>query len=283
MSKRVWIHGAIAIDTVLYLSRIPEPGSFMQATRTEDRPGGTSANVALGLASTGIETGFIGYVGNDENGRILRKVIADSAISHSVISEIEGPTSHVLILVDDNSERTIIGMTPSRLRDLRVADAPLQPGDILVFVLWREEFLDDLRAAQKLGCVCVLGSAALDDPRIEKADLVIGSHSDFSTPVDFETQVQRFDRIVITRGMEGATEYSQKAPIYQGIFPANAVDATGAGDSFLAGYLTGYASNLSSAESLTLGAQWATSAVEVSSSIPPDWEKVKERWGILKP
>ncbi len=283
MSKRVWIHGPIAIDTVLYLPRFPEPGSFMQAVTAEDRTGGTSANVALGLATTDIETGFIGYVGKDDNGKKLKQAIAHSRIAHSVIYEIDEPTSHVLILVDDKSERTIIGMTRSHLRSLRIGEAPLKSGDILVFVLWREEFLEDLIAAQKLGCICVLGAAALADPRIESAELIIGSHSDFSADVDMAAQLRRFDRVVITKGMEGATEYSKKGAIFQGVFPARAVDATGAGDSFLAGYLTGFASGLASEESLAIGAQWAASAVEVSSSIPPAWKDVKERWSILKP
>jgi sugar/nucleoside kinase (ribokinase family) len=279
MTPRVWIQGPIAIDTVLYLPRFPKAGSFMQSTSMEERTGGTSANVALGLSSTRIETGFVGYLGNDENGRTLRKVLDDSDIDHVVITEIDGPTSHVLILIDDNSERTIIGVTPSHLRSLRMDNVPLEKGDIVVFVLWREEFLDDLLRAQESGCICVLGAAALDDPRIKRADLVIGSHSDFSTNTDVASQRERFERIVITHGIEGAVEHNQKEILTQSSFPANAVDATGAGDSFLAGYLTGYTWGRSSEESLRMGAQWAASAVELPSSIPPSWKSVKEKWG----
>ncbi|MCX6430986.1 MAG: PfkB family carbohydrate kinase [Actinobacteria bacterium] len=278
MSATVWIQGAIAIDTILYLPRFPEAGSFIQSTKTEERPGGTSANVALGLATTGIETGFVGYLGNDENGRTLRKVLDDSDIDRVVITEIDGPTSHVLILVDDKSERTIIGLSPSHLRSLRMDKVPLRAGDIVVFVLWREEFLDDLLRAQKLGCVCVLGTAALDDPRIEKADLVIGSNSDFSSELNIDAQLKRFERIVITHGQEGAIEHNRGGHLSQPTFPAIAVDSTGAGDSFLAGYLAGYAWGSSSEDSLRMGAQWAASAVETPSSIPPDWKSVNEKW-----
>ena len=278
MSARVWIQGAIAIDTILYLPRFPEAGSFMQSTKMEERPGGTSANVALGLATTGIETGFVRYLGKDENGRTLRKVLEDSEIDHVVITEIDGSTSHVLILVDDKSERTIIGLSPSHLQSLRMDKVPLREGDIVVFVLWREEFFDDLLRAQKLGCVCVLGTAALDDPRIQKADLVIGSHSDFSSELDVSAQLKRFERIVITHGRDGAIEHNRDGQLTQPIFPASAVDSTGAGDSFLAGYLAGYAWERTSEESLRMGAQWAASAVETHSSIPPNWKSVNEKW-----
>lgn len=262
----------------MYLPSFPLPGSFLQSTSVEDRVGGTSANVALGLSSTGIETGFVGYLGNDEHGRKLRKVLDESKIEHLIITQIDGPTSHVLILIDNNSERTIIGMTPSHLCSLKMDNVPIRRGDIVVFVLWRAEFFDDLVRARELGCICVLGAAALDDKRIQNADLVIGSHSDFTSSLDVAAQLKRFDRIVITHGLEGAVEYNQNGILNQPSFPAIPLDATGAGDSFLAGYLAGYAWGLSSEESLTMGAQWAASAVEIASSIPPSWKSVQAKW-----
>lgn len=111
MVKRVWVQGPIAIDTVVYLEKFPTPGTFMNSTKTVERTGGTSANVALGLSTTKVETNFVGYLGDDENGKKLRKVLDESQIRKSIITEIDGPTSHALILVDDKAERTIISMT----------------------------------------------------------------------------------------------------------------------------------------------------------------------------
>jgi sugar/nucleoside kinase (ribokinase family) len=55
-----------------------------------------------------------------------------------------------------------------------------------------------------------------------------------------------------------------------------AVDATGAGDSFLAGYLTALAQGKESGEDrLTLGTTWAALAVQVESSIPPHFSEVE--------
>ena len=111
MSKRVWVQGPIAIDTVVYVEKFPTPGTFMNSIRTVERTGGTSANVALGLCTTGVETNFVGYLGNDNNGKKLREILDKSQIKHSIITEIDGLTSNALILIDDKAERTIISMT----------------------------------------------------------------------------------------------------------------------------------------------------------------------------
>ena len=57
MARKVWVQGPIAIDSVVYLSQFPVPGSFMNSLRTEERTGGSSANVALGLCTASVETG----------------------------------------------------------------------------------------------------------------------------------------------------------------------------------------------------------------------------------
>jgi len=94
MAKKVWVQGPIAIDTVVYLEKFPTPGSFMNSVKTIERTGGTSANVALGLCTTSVETNFVGYLGNDDNGKKLREVLDKSQINSSIITEIDGPTSH---------------------------------------------------------------------------------------------------------------------------------------------------------------------------------------------
>ena len=148
MAKKVWVQGPIALDTVVYLSNFPIPGSFMNSVRTEERTGGTSANVALGLCTASVETGFVSYLGNDDVGKQLLNVLEQSQIKELVITYFEDKTNHALVLVDEKSERTIISMTTPHLRELRMDKVPFKAGDIVVFVLWREEFLTDLLRAQ---------------------------------------------------------------------------------------------------------------------------------------
>jgi sugar/nucleoside kinase (ribokinase family) len=274
------VQGPIAIDTVVYLEKFPTPGSFMNSIKTVERTGGTSANVALGLCTTNVETNFVGYLGNDENGKKLRKVLNESQISSSIITEIDGPTSNALILVDDKAERTIISMTTPHLRELRMDNVPFASPDIVAFILWREEFLPDLQRAEESGCFTVVGASALIDPNVQHANLVLGSVSDTPSEVNPRDHLHRFDAIVLTDGLNGAQYYSKNEELHQAAFEVQALDVTGAGDAFICGYLTGVAKELEASKCLLIASQWAASSVQVNSSIPPAFNHVCKEWGI---
>ena len=280
MAKKVWVQGPIALDTVVYLSNFPTPGSFMNSVRTEERTGGTSANVALGLCTAPVETGFVSYLGNDEIGKQLQKVLEQSPIIDLVITHFDDKTNHTLVLVDEKSERTIISMTTPHLRELRMDNVPFRAGEIVAFVLWREEFLADLQRAQAAGCFTVVGAGALADSSVTRADLAIGSRNDFPVEINPLDHLDRFASIVLTEGMQGAVLYSGGNEIRQPAFKVEVKDTTGAGDAFIAGYLAGIAHELSTTQSLEIAAKWAASAVQSESSVPPAFEVVKQQWGI---
>ena len=283
MSKRVWVQEPIAIDTVVYVEKFPTPGTFMNSIRTVERTGGTSANVALGLCTTGVETNFVGYLGNDDNGKKLRKVLDKSEIKYSIITEIDGPTSNALILIDDKAERTIISMTKPYLRELRMDNVPFSEGDIVAIILWREEFLNDLLRAETSGCLTVVGAAALVDANVSHAHLAIGSVSDIPSGVNPEDHLDRFDEIVLTDGLNGARYYSKKQKLQQSALKVDAIDVTGAGDAFISGYLAALANELDPSQCLLIATQWAASSVQINSSIPPAFDLVRKEWGIELP
>ena len=252
----------------------------MNSVRTEERTGGTSANVALGLCTASVETGFVSYLGNDEIGKQLLKVLEQSQIKDLIITHFDDKTNHTLVLVDEKSERTIISMTTPHLRELRMDKVPFKAGEIVAFVLWREEFLADLQRAQAAGCFTVVGAGALADSSVTHADLVIGSRNDFPVEINPLDHLDRFASIVLTEGMQGAVLYSGGTEIRQPAFKVEVKDTTGAGDAFIAGYLAGIAHDLTTTQSLEIAAKWAASAVQSESSVPPAFEVVKEQWGI---
>jgi len=280
MAKKVWVHGPISLDTVVYLSEFPNPGSFMNAIRTEQRTGGTAANVALGLCTASVETGFISYLGKDEIGKQLLNVLEQSHIRDLMITYIGDKSNHALVLVDGKSERTIIAMATPHLRELRMDDVAVQPGEIVAFILWREEFLNDLHRAQSAGCFTVVGAGALADPAIDHADLLIGSRNDFPSELNPEEHLDRFTTIILTDGISGAVLYNGDTKINQPVFKVDPKDTTGAGDAFIAGFLAGIAHELNPTQALEIAAQWAASSVQFNSSIPPAFEVVKGQWGI---
>lgn len=275
MSKKVWIVGPIAWDTVIYLDEFPIKGGFGQARRKVERVGGTAGNVALALATADVETGFVTYLGNDNHGMEIQKVLDSSRISNLHIKKIEGETSHVVVAIDKSGDRTIIGLNISQLSQVNLVDVPLKPGDIVCFVVWRPYFIDSLLIAQNAGCTTVVGIEALKDLNVKKADIAIGSRSEYSPEYQMDEYLKRFTRIVLTSGESGVSQYEAKSEIFKPALKVSAIDTTGAGDSFLAGYLAAIAKGDETGEkALVAGIHWAALMVTKEQSVPPDWNQV---------
>ena len=275
MSKRVWIVGPIAWDSVYYVDQLPSAGGFTQSSKNIERPGGTAANSAIGIASTGIETGFAGYLGDDDLSDKLMKTLLNSGIKNLHLQNLQGSPSHVLIVIDTQGERTIIGLSEDRLDTVTLEGAELMPGDIVVFQLWREHFRKDLEVAKKAGCFTIVGIEALTSDI--SADIAIGSGSESADQDKINSHLERFSRIVVTHGAQGVTEYSRDGKVTQPALSVAALDATGAGDAFLAGYVSSLAMGEESGlKRIKIGSAWAALAVQSESSIPPQWRDVKK-------
>ncbi|MFM6980278.1 MAG: carbohydrate kinase family protein [Micrococcales bacterium] len=266
----IWIIGPVAWDSVVYTDQWLKRGAFTQGVRFIERSGGTAANVARALATANVDTGFIGYLGNDQHGRDIEADLKASQINQLEITKIDGPTSHVLILVDDSGERTILGLAADHLDVVNLQNVDLKPDDIVVFVLWRNHFAADLELAKSRGCKIIVGLDAANDPAVQSADIAIGSHNDLAKGIEPNELLNRFATIVVTQGEKGATEYSKNSKTHQPAFPAEVIDTTGAGDAFLAGYLTALSRGESDAKQrLSMGAKWAAKTVATESSVPP--------------
>jgi sugar/nucleoside kinase (ribokinase family) len=271
----VWIVGPIAWDTVLYLHQYPSAGGFAQGYKKIERPGGSAGNVALGLSTTGVETGFVCYLGNDDIGIKLDDLLNSSQIKNLEITRINGPSSHVLVVIDESGDRTIFGLNESYLSQVNLDNVQLHADDIVCFVLWRPYFLNSLKKAKEAGCTTIVGVEALGDPMVTHADVVIGSRAEFKSDNDLVPFLDRFPTIIVTNGEHGATRITKEGIDFQPALPAQTIDTTGAGDSFLAGYLAAYAhGHTEGKHAMEVGARWAALMVTLPVSIPPDFSEL---------
>lgn len=280
--QRVWVVGAIAWDTVIHLDTYPTPGGFTRAERKIERPGGSAANVAQALATAEVEVGFITVLGRDDRGQRLHRTLSDSDVAHLEIRWIDGESEHVVVLVHDHGDRTILGLTPDRAAEIDLSDVPLRPEDLVAFVVWDPGYRGALGLAQAAGCTTLVGLGAVEDPRVAHADIAFGSHADVRPDTDLDAALHRFPRIVMTHGADGARQLEADRVLTQAAASANVIDTTGAGDAFLAGYLAAYARGMTDGRAgLEAGARWAGAMVEIESSIPPAWDSVAGLPGVL--
>ena len=268
MTRRVWIIGPVAIDRVAYVKSLPTQGSFTRPLRIVERIGGSSGNIALALAETGVETGFISYIGDDANGVKIQQRFIKSRIKHLHLKKVLGESNNALVMVDSSGERTIVALTDSHLTEISIEEINFEKEDIVVFSLWRPSFLDHLNEVQALGCTTVVGLEALNDPHVSGADFAIGSEAELCG-AEPSRHLGRFPTIVATRGAAGADQYQSSGMIHQAAVTSQVRDTTGAGDSFLAGYLAQLAVGEADLEAALLyGARWAAATVALEGSEP---------------
>ena len=70
MNLDVVCFGALNIDMLYKVNKFAKPGYESIILSSNEYPGGSAANTAVGLARLGINTGFIGKVANDRGGEI---------------------------------------------------------------------------------------------------------------------------------------------------------------------------------------------------------------------
>ena len=258
----VWVVGPVAWDSVQY-----------HDGQSIERPGGTGANVAIALASTGTAVNFVSNLGDDALSQKLDEHLKSSDIHTLYTPVVPGPVSHVAIPVDEKGERTIVVIADDKLDLVSLQGLPIQTGDIVAFVIWRKNFAKDLEIAEKAGATTVVGSAALTDPNVHRADYLIGSREDFSGDYSVEQALTRFTHIVVTNGSDGATFYSAEGSIFQPAEEADVVDTTGAGDAFLSALLHYLVINKSiDGKAMELAARWSALTVSSQGSIPPRFQ-----------
>lgn len=274
MNKRIWIIGPVAWDIALYLDTFPTPGSFFRATKKIERVGGSAFNIASSLATTGIQVGFIGYVGDDWQGEKILEVISESEIAFPCIKKVKGESNSPLIIITLDGERTVIAQNASHLDELSLDLGDIKNGDMVVIPLWRTFFKSLIERAKELGCTTVVGLDACLDENIDGADIAIGSNTEWSGKLE----LTRFPQVIVTHGADGSRYYSTNLNHHQHALEAKVVDATGAGDAYCAGYLAATAHGFPPETAMKYGSAWASVALEVCESIPPHWSKVTERY-----
>ncbi|MEI6868275.1 MAG: PfkB family carbohydrate kinase [Actinomycetes bacterium] len=282
MSKRIWIVGTVSWDSVIYIGEFPAAGGFAQSTNRIERLGGSAANVAQAVASAGIETGLVTFLGNDDLGEQITQLLGESQIAHLEILHIDDNSSHAMVVVDGSGDRTVFALSNNHLSQLSIKEIDLRSDDIVVFALWRPVFHANLEFAKSLGCYTVVGLEALADLQFPAADLAIGSVSELAVGADPTQFLDRFDRIVVTEGASGARLYSKDQVFHQAALSTNVVDTTGAGDSFFAGFLSALAlGDLTGLIGMEAGAIWSAAMLSQYRSIPPSGLELPELRQIL--
>ena len=250
--------------------------------------GGSGANAAAWLASQGVETHFIGRVGDDVFGGFLERELEGVGVRPHLARDPSVATGKVFVLVDGAGERTMItdrgageALCPEDLPGSLFSIGHLHlSGYAFSGGSRREAARKALRLARESGMTVsvdpssvplladvgpeyFLGwtrGADLCFPNLEEGSLL--AETDDPERVA-ERLLGHYSGVVLKLGAEGA--------MYVGVeggrtrmpaAPARVVDTTGAGDALCAGFLAAWLAGATPAEALRRGVGLAARAVE---------------------
>jgi fructokinase len=246
--------------------------SLIDAPAFRKAPGGAPANVAVGLARLGVASAFMGKVGDDPFGRFLAQTLADAGVDTGPLRFTDAArTALAFVSLRADGEREFMFyrhpsadmlFTPDEVDAPTLAAAQaLHYGSIsLIGEPARSATLHAIELARDAGCLISCDpnlrlalwperTAARDGLRLAIAQAQIVKISDeelrFLAGSDDPAAVRqrlwhdRMELIVVTLGSAGCVYFTPRCEGVVVGFGVEAIDATGAGDGFVAGLLQG--------------------------------------------
>lgn len=252
--------GSINTDYVYSLDHLPTPGETLSARDFQVNLGGKGVNISVAMMRAGADVCHIGAIGADDASVVA--MLTQQGVDLGAIDKIAGVTGHAVVYVDAQSENQIVivgganqAISESHIRN-SLADAG--PGDWLVLQNETNANETGLKIAREKGMKVALVAAPFDartlPDLILRVDLVSMNTSETA---QFEQAVGQPFRDVsgpdflMTYGAEGAEFVGAHASARISSHRVEAVDTTGAGDTFFGSFLAKRAQGLSLDDALS--------------------------------
>lgn len=250
--------GSLNLDYTYHLPHVVAEGETISSKELEIHPGGKGLNQSIALARAGATVYHAGLTGGD--GVWLKGLCEDCGIHADYVECCDTRTGNAIIQVDDAGNNCII-LFPGANHAIteEMADRVLAQFDRKDILLLQNEINDVDRiidkASQK-GMRIVLNPSPCDEAVIawdlSGVSLLILNEVEGAqlTGTDDEEQMihsltgrYKDMEIVLTLGKRGAWFADQSQKVFQPAYPVEAVDTTGAGDTFTGYFVREYLIN----------------------------------------
>jgi sugar/nucleoside kinase (ribokinase family) len=258
----VLVVGELNVDIVLSgMASPPVLGSEVLAQEMRMVLGSASAIFASGIARLGHPVGFVSKTGDDDFGRFCRDELRNAGISTDRLLLSLRPTGATIVL-SARGDRALVTHLGA-IADLGYSDLPANLFDGFRHLHLTSYFLQErlrpdfprlIREAKVAGLTVSFDPNS--DPSqgwspeiwdvIRSVDVLFVNEQEAKdltgtskTPEAIAILTERTACAVVKQGKEGATAVRGAEKIHLEAFSVNAVDTTGAGDSFAAGFVHG--------------------------------------------
>lgn len=238
--------GSINVDYVHRVPHFPQPGETLAATSFEKGLGGKGANQSIAIARAKGSVAHFGAIGQDD-GWVLDQ-LKDAGVDVGKISVSKTPTGHAIIYVDDHGENNIVlnGGANQTFTNASIegALADATAGDWLLFQNETNNADHALKIARQQGMKIAYAAAPFDAQSaasiIPQVDLIAVNEIEAQQLAQaLGTSVDQLncDYVLVTKGEKGAELRTPSGAFTSTSFKVDAIDTTGAGDTFLGFFL----------------------------------------------
>lgn len=221
-------------------------------------PGGNEYNVACNAALLGAQAGFLGVFGDDKAGEILEDTLEYLKVDTSMCHHEIGSSGYSLVKLKDDGDRIFLDWNQKGVTDLHPIQFTEEELEYIrtydVMTLGRvadvsDEMIKRLHERDGIS-ICYDFHAAFTDADIEAIAPHI-KYGFFSCSHLDEEEIQRILKKAVDLGCDIAIGTQGCDPIYaydgdcyfiHEVHKIDAIDALGAGDSFIGAFLTDYLS-----------------------------------------
>lgn len=288
MKSRVAVIGSANADLVVQVARRPAGGETVSGSDLVVTPGGKGANQAAAAALLGAEVAFVGCVGADGHGELLRAALAEAGADVAALGTAEAPTGIALITLTPDGENSIIvcaGANAAVAPEFLQEQEPVWSTAALVVVQLEVPLATVAFVAgecRRRGIRLLLNAAPaahLDAETLRACDPLVVNETEAAFllgATGAEEPAVLLDRllglgaasVVLTLGAKGSIAGTAAGErIVQRAEPVPVVDTTGAGDAFVGGLATVLGGGGDLAEGLALGTRAAARAVQASGAM----------------
>lgn len=280
-------YGSLNLDLVYQVPHFVQAGETLSSTSRTVHCGGKGLNQSIAAARAGGTVSHAGKIGGD--GTVLTDILRESGVDTDFVTVGDGPSGHAVIQVDPSGQNCILlfGGCNQEIthEEIDRVLAHFQAGDYLIL---QNEIngLDHLMTqAARRGLRIVFNPSPIDVSisrlPLGEAWLLIFNEIEGAALAGCDdeegilnTLRQRWPRcrLLLTLGSHGCVYDNGQRRLRQGIYQAETVDTTAAGDTFTGYFVACMAAGRPEEECLDLASRAAAIAVSrpgAAPSIPP--------------
>ena len=205
--------GLNATDTLILVPEHPARGSKVESRSVTVLPGGQVASAVITCQSWGLQTRYVGKLGDDAAAALHREEFARSGVEAQIVTA-QGCASHQsFILVDTSGERTVVRRSDERLL--------LQPSEL------KREWISNARALLVDGCDTAAATTAAEWAREAQIPVIADFDEAYS---GIEALIKNIDYLIVSRDFPeklcGEYDLKKSLPLLQHRFRCRLTAAT---------------------------------------------------------